>query len=106
MRVVKAVLILLTIWLIVVFTEQNAGARFNLIIFGRSMGDTSAVEALLGAFLLGIVVAGAYSLNNYSVLSKKYKSVLYDNDRLEKDVSELRMMQIDDSNEKKRPTEE
>lgn len=98
MRVVKAILILLAIWMIVVFTEQNAGAHFTLVLFGNKLGDTSVVEALIGAFLLGIVVAGAYSLNKYALLSKKYKALLYDNDRLEKDVSELRLMQIDDGN--------
>ncbi len=96
MRVVKAIAVLLTIWMIVVFTDQNSGEKFKLTFFGRVIGDTSVTEALLGAFLLGIAVAGAYSLYNYQKLAKKYKEILSDNEQLEKDLTALRMMSIED----------
>ncbi len=96
MRVVKAIMILAVIWMIIVFTEQNSGSRYILTVFGKDMGDSSVIESLLAAFLLGIVVAGTYSLQKYNQLSKKYKRCLSEIAKLERDLRNIRKMTIEE----------
>ena len=100
MWITKAMAYLVLLFIIVVFSVQNATDKITLRFFNLSTGEIPAIEALILAFFMGLVVCGAYALWKYFSLLKKYKNVLGEYERMKHEIGVLRKMNIEEDTEK------
>ncbi len=99
MWITKAIVYLLVLFVVVVFSVQNAADKVTLRFFNMNTGEIPAIEALILAFFFGLVVCGAYALWKYFALLKKYKKVLVESEKLNDEIGVLRKMNIEEDSE-------
>ncbi|HPE29247.1 MAG TPA: lipopolysaccharide assembly protein LapA domain-containing protein [Candidatus Mcinerneyibacteriales bacterium] len=96
MWLTKAIFYLLLLFIIVLFSVQNASDEITLHFFGYDTGKIPAIEALLFAFFAGLAVAGLYAIWKYFSLLKKYKEILAQNEGLKDEIGTLRKMSLEE----------
>ena len=101
MWLTKAIVYIITLFLVVIFSVQNAQDRITIKFLGLNTGPIPAIEAIIISFLFGIVITGIYALLKYFSLLKKYKTLLNETGSLKTELAEIRKMNIEETDEEK-----